>query len=317
MCGPTQDSILNDRRTKILRGLAWTALGWNVLVILWGAVVRATQSGAGCGNNWPLCNGEVIPTSPRTATMIEFTHRMMTSGSVVVVALLGSVLLVTEKGNRTRIAAWVTTLLLVNEAFLGFLLVHFGYVTTNRSVGRVVVLSIHLSNTLLLLASLTVTAALLTWGGARPLVTAHAKTIWWVLAGLICTLFVGVSGSLAALGDTLFPSATLAAAFAQDFSAAGPLLLRLRWVHPAAACVALLFVAWSILRARGRLRWLVAALLGLQFVLGVADVLLLAPVWMQILHLFGADLYWIALVLLSLSLLVDETPEPVLASNNL
>jgi cytochrome c oxidase assembly protein subunit 15 len=315
---------LNDRRIKILRGLAWTALGWNVLVILWGAVVRATQSGAGCGNNWPLCNGEVIPVSPRVDTMIEFTHRMMTGGSaVLVIALLVSVLLMTDKGNRARVAAWVTMLLLVNEAFLGMLLVKLGYVTTNRSVGRVVVLSIHLSNTLLLLASLTVTAALLTWGATRQRITASVKTRWWIFAGLAATLFVGVSGSLAALGDTLFPSATLAAAFAQDFSSTAPLLLRVRWVHPAAACVAVVFVAWSILRARGRLRWVVAGLLGAQFMLGVADVLLLAPVWMQILHLLGADLYWIALVLLSLSLLVDdslsrdETPAPVLASNNL
>lgn len=303
-----------DNSSRVVRGLAWTALGWNVLVILWGAVVRATRSGAGCGNNWPLCNGEVIPTSPRTATVIEFTHRMMTGGaSVLVVALLVGVLLTTAKGHRARIAAWVTTLLLVNEAFLGFLLVHFGYVTTNRSVGRVVVLSIHLSNTLLLLASLTVTTALLTRSATK--LSASAKTIWWVFAGLAATLFVGVSGSLAALGDTLFPSATLAQAFAQDFSAAAPLLLRVRWVHPAAACIAAAFVLWLIVRTNSKLRWLVAALLGAQFVLGVADVLLLAPVWMQILHLFGADLYWIALVLLSLSLLLDETRGQFLASN--
>ncbi len=305
-----------DNSSRTVRGLAWTALGWNVLVILWGAVVRATHSGAGCGNNWPLCNGEVIPVSPRVDTVIEFTHRMMTSGSaVLVVALLVSVLLTMAQGHRARIAAWVTTLLLVNEAFLGFLLVHFGYVTTNRSVGRVVVLSIHLSNTLLLLAALAVTAALLTRGEARPRIIASAKTCWWIAAGLAATLFVGVSGSLAALGDTLFPSATLAAAFAQDFSATAPLLLRLRWVHPAAACMAAVFVVWLIVHAPGRLRWVVAALLGVQFVLGVADVLLLAPVWMQILHLLGADLYWIALVLLSLTLLLDKTPEAVLASN--
>ena len=307
-------TILNYKRT---RQLAWATLGWNVLVVLWGAVVRATQSGAGCGNNWPLCNGEVIPVSPRVDTIIEFTHRMMTGGSsVLVLALLVSVFIATEKGNRARAAAVVSTVLLVNEAFLGYLLVTLGYVTTNRSVGRVVVLSIHLSNTLLLLAALTVTAALLQRGKARPRVMAILRTRWWIFAGLVSTLIVGVSGSLAALGDTLFPSTTLAGAFAQDFSAAAPLLLRVRWVHPAMACVAAVFVAWSILRSRGRLRWVVTMLLGVQFLLGVADVLLLAPVWMQILHLFGADLYWIALVLLSLSLLLDETPGTVSASNH-
>jgi cytochrome c oxidase assembly protein subunit 15 len=295
-------------KNNSLRGLAWMTLGWNVLVILWGAVVRATQSGAGCGNNWPLCNGQVIPVSPRVDTMIEFTHRCMTGGAtVLVLALLVSVLIATDKGHRARIAATVSTLLLFNEAFLGFLLVHFGYVTTSRSLGRVVVLSIHLSNTLLLLASLTVTAALVTWGSRR--VVADAKTHAWIFMGLAATLFVGVSGSLAALGDTLFPSATLAAAFAQDFSASAPLLLRVRWVHPAAACVAAVFVCWLVVRAKwSGLARLVCGLLALQFVLGVADVLLLAPVWMQILHLFGADLYWIALVLLAVSLLLEETP---------
>jgi len=298
-------TILNYKRT---RQLAWATLGWNVLVVLWGAVVRATQSGAGCGNNWPLCNGEVIPVSPRVDTIIEFTHRMMTGGAtVLVLALLVSVFIATEKGNRARAAAVMSTLLLVNEAFLGYLLVTLGYVTTNRSFGRVVVLSIHLSNTLLLLAALTVTAALLQRGVARPRVIANAVTRCWVALGLLATIVVGVSGSLAALGDTLFPSATLAASFAQDFSASAPMLLRVRWVHPAMACVAALFVCWCVLRAGGNtLRWVVTALLGVQFVLGVVDVLLLAPVWMQILHLLGADLYWIALVLLVLGLLLDD-----------
>jgi len=64
-------------------------------------------------------------------------------------------------------------------------------------------------------------------------------------------------------------------------------------------------VMWLVLqRVRGRERWdrlslVVTSLLALQFVLGVADVLLLAPAWMQLLHLLGADLYWVALVVLA------------------
>ncbi|HEY0308599.1 MAG TPA: COX15/CtaA family protein [Acidobacteriaceae bacterium] len=308
------------RPRKALRWLAWVALAWNVLVILWGAMVRATGSGAGCGNHWPLCNGQVIPTSPRIATIIEFTHRCMTGGAtLLVLAVLIGVFLATDKGHRARIAAVVTTLLLVNEALLGAVLVKLGYVTTNRSLGRVVALSIHLSNTLLLMAALTVTAILLERGVARPRVTAGKATRWWVSGGLIATIVVGVSGSLAALGDTLFPSATLAQAMAQDFATNAPLLLRLRWVHPAAACVATIFVAWIL--AAGLRRGfrggalVVAALLAIQFALGVADVLLLAPVWMQILHLLGADLYWIALVLLSYSILIGPCTSADSASN--
>jgi cytochrome c oxidase assembly protein subunit 15 len=114
---------------------------------------------------------------------------------------------------------------------------------------------------------------------------------------------VGVSGSLAALGDTLFPASSLRAAFAQDFAAGSPWLLRLRGIHPASAVVAAVFVLWLAGQARraeaGRLAGLVVGLLVFQFALGVADVLLLAPVWMQIVHLLGADLYWVSLVALA------------------
>jgi cytochrome c oxidase assembly protein subunit 15 len=193
--------------------------------------------------------------------------------------------------------------LLLNEALLGALLVKLGYVTGNQSIGRVVLLSIHLSNTLLLLAALTLTARLLgTSQMWRELGVGGVKKVW-ALMGLAATLVVGVSGSLAALGDTLFPASSLRAAFAQDFAEGSPWLLRLRGVHPVSAVVAGIFVLWLVGQAKqagaGRLAAVVLALLGFQFGLGLADVLLLAPVWMQILHLLGADLYWVALVTLA------------------
>jgi cytochrome c oxidase assembly protein subunit 15 len=125
----------------------------------------------------------------------------------------------------------------------------------------------------------------------------------WAFLGLAATLVVGVSGSLAALGDTLFPASSLRAAFAQDFAAGSPWLLRLRGVHPVSVVTAGVFVLWLVQQAKrtgsARLGGMVLALLGFQFALGLADVLLLAPVWMQILHLLGADLYWVALVALA------------------
>ncbi len=287
---------------------AWGVVGYNVLVIVWGAMVRATGSGAGCGNHWPLCNGQVIPLAPTLHTMIEFTHRSMTGGATLAVA--GLLLLAfrsTGKGQAARGAAVLSGVLLLNEALLGALLVKLGYVTDNRSVGRVVVLAIHLSNTLLLLAALTMTARLLgtgqRWAEIRLPVRAGRGVRVWAAVGLAATLLVGVSGSLAALGDTLFPSVSLRSAVAQDFAAGSPWLLRLRWVHPASAVVAGLFVVSLLVRARGveseRAAKLVGLLLGMQFLLGMADVLLLAPVWLQLLHLLGADLYWVSLVSLS------------------
>jgi heme a synthase len=290
--------------SRALVRFGWAVVGYNVLVILWGALVRATGSGAGCGNHWPLCNGEVIPLSPRVDTIIEFTHRCMTGGSTfLVVGLLVWTFRGTVKGHAARAFAVASMLLLLNEAFLGALLVKLGYVTGNQSMGRVVVLSIHLSNTLLLLAALTLTARLLTTGQRWAELTERKTRKTWALLGLGATLVVGVSGSLAALGDTLFPASSLRAAFAQDFAANSPWLLRLRGVHPFSAVVAAAFVLWLIGQARrageGKLAAIVVALLAFQFALGLADVLLLAPVWMQILHLLGADLYWVALVALA------------------
>ncbi len=237
--------------SRALVRFAWVVVGYNVLVILWGALVRATGSGAGCGNHWPLCNGQVIPLSPRVDTIIEFTHRCMTAGSTfLVIGLLIWTFRGTVKGQAARVGAVVSMLLLLNEAFLGALLVKLGYVTGNQSVGRVVVLSIHLSNTLLLVAALTLTARLLGTGQiSRELGERGAKKLW-ALLGLAATLVVGVSGSLAALGDTLFPASSLRAAFAQDFAAGSPWLLRLRGVHPASAVIAAVFVFWLIAQAK-------------------------------------------------------------------
>ena len=308
------------RRTpSALARFGWAVVAYNILVILWGALVRATGSGAGCGNHWPLCNGQVIPLSPRLDTIIEFTHRCMTGGSTfLVIGLLVWTFRGTIQGQAARLAAAASMLLLLNEAFLGALLVKLGYVTGNQSIGRVVVLSVHLSNTLLLLAALTLTARFLSTGQMTCSILVRDVKKTWAVLGLAATLVVGVSGSLAALGDTLFPASSLRAAFAQDLAPTSPWLLRLRGVHPLSAILAAAFVLWLLAQAR-RAKALpaariVIALLIFQFVLGTADVLLLAPVWMQILHLLGADLYWVALVTLAATV-VWPAGEPLARSN--
>jgi cytochrome c oxidase assembly protein subunit 15 len=312
-------------RAGLLRGtrgaerFAWAVVVYNVLVILWGALVRATGSGAGCGNHWPLCNGVVIPVSPSLHTVIEFTHRMMVSGSVyAMVGLLVWTFRATVKGQAARLFVVLSTVLLVNEALLGALLVKLGYVTGNQSMGRVVVLSVHLSNTLLLMAALTMTARMLGTRQRWVELRARGTDATIAFAGLVATLVVGVSGSLAALGDTLFPATTLRAAFAADFDASSPWLLRLRGVHPASAVIAAGFVIWLAVRTRREGPKtgmnLLLGLLALQFVLGVADVVLLAPAWMQIVHLLGADLYWVALVVVAARVVWPEIPMRMVAA---
>lgn len=277
-----------------------------VLVILEGAVVRATGSGAGCGNHWPLCNGEILPHHPRLATIIEFTHRSMTGVlSTLIASLAAWIFWKRPTGHPARSAAVWVLCFLVTEAFLGAVLVKGGYVESNASNARVLVQCIHFTNTMLLVAALTVTAWTIR---PRARLSVHRSAL--VALTLIATLIAGATGSVAALADTLFPSPSLRAGLLQDFSASAPLLVRMRWIHPAASLFVVVCVGLLYLQARSRTVSFLAAILGLQFVLGIADILLLTPIWLQISHLLGADLFWIALVVIAAESLFSRITVP-------
>ena len=284
---------------------AWVTLGFFILVVLWGAVVRATGSGAGCGANWPLCNGYILPLHhPRIATLIEFTHRSTSgicTGFLVVLAVW--IFRATPKRHRARRAVLWSVFFLITEALLGAVLVLRHWVENNLSSGRTIAQSVHFTNTLLLMGALALTAWFLRDDPMDAVPGSHSRGLAWI--SVVATICVGATGSLAALADTLFPSPTLRAGLAEDFAAHAPVLIRMRWLHPAAAAIALVCVA-LLLRSelRGRGHWggvtlSVGGLMVLQCLLGGLDVLLLAPITMQILHLLGADLYWIALVVLA------------------
>jgi heme A synthase len=134
-----------------------------------------------------------------------------------------------------------------------------------------------------------------------------------VLAGCVALLVVGTSGSVAALGDTLFPSLTLEDALRADLSATSHLLIRLRVLHPVlavATALLLLAIAPRLGRTRGgradRAARMVIWLTGGQLALGFLNVVLLAPVWLQIVHLLAADAIWIGFVLLGAEALARE-----------
>jgi heme a synthase len=303
---PAASSTANRSHTSTrLPRFAWWLLAYNVPVILWGAVVRATSSGAGCGDHWPLCNGVVLQSNPRLATMIELAHRMSSGLTLPLVLLLVVwTFRVTVSGHLARIACIAAVVFTFNEGLLGALLVLLRLTADNRSPARAVYLSLHLANTLLMLGALTLAAHFLSRREAFTWRTIRFTQLPLAITGLSATLVLGVTGTLAALSDTLFPATTLSAAFAQDFSASGGWLLRLRILHPLTAVIAGLFICWLLVRSIARSSehkpaLLVFCLLILQMGLGIADVTLLAPVWMQVLHLLGADLLWIALVVLA------------------
>jgi heme A synthase len=294
-----QASAPQERRFAIF---AWAVLAYNLAVVLWGAYVRATGSGAGCGNHWPLCDGPVTPQTPAGATIIEFTHRV-TSGLdlMLVAALVVWAFRAYPKRHRVRFGATLSATFLATEALLGASLVLLNHVARNASSARAWSLSAHLINTLTLLACLALTAW---WASGFDAVRLRGRPAW--MAGVTLAVFavLGVSGAIAALGDTLFPVTSFAAGFARDFDPSANLFVRLRVWHPLIAAAAGAWVLYYAISAvtsamERRLSYAVLALTGIQLAGGAINLLLLAPVGMQLVHLLLADLLWIALVLLS------------------
>ncbi len=299
-----------------LRRFAWAILVYFIAVILWGTLVRATGAGAGCGNHWPLCNGTVLQHSANANTMIEFTHRITSGISFFsAVGLLVWTFAGTVRGHLARAAAAATVGFTLIEAILGALLVKLGLTAQSQSPLRAPYLALHLTNTLLLLAALTLTAHLLSRKHGYLGSTIRLVTPLGALVSVVVVLIVGVTGSLAALGDTLFPATSLGSALQEDFSATSGWLVRWRWTHPTIAFFASIILIWLLVRAARRtaiwdnrnLSALILLLLAAQYVLGVLDVVLLAPLWLQVAHLLGADVLWAALVVLTARLTLQPT----------
>ena len=296
---------------------SWFTLAYNVAVVLWGAAVRATGSGAGCGSHWPLCNGSVLPRSPRIETIIELSHRV-TSGValLLVVGLVIGAFRARPRGHSARKASIFSLALILSEAAVGAGLVLFELVADNQSMARAMFMSTHLVNTFFLLAALTLTAHFAS-GGAPFRVRKQGLFGGALLLGVFGMLLAGVSGAIAALGDTLFPATSLAHALEQDLSPTAHLLVRLRLLHPVLAILGggvAFALAWQVLKWRPapgtrRLALWTEGLVCVQILGGLVNVLLLAPVWMQIVHLLLADLLWIAFVLLGASALAERRAE--------
>jgi heme a synthase len=286
---------------------ARSVLGFNLLVILWGAFVRASGSGAGCGQHWPLCNGTAIPQSRATATLIEYAHRTSSGlALILVVGLWWWSRTEFAPGHRARRAAAVSLVFIVTEALIGAGLVLLGLVGKDDSLARALYLAVHLLNTFLLLGALALTAA---WSRSpTPLQNpGRGAAPWLLLIGLLAVLAVGITGAIAALGDTLFPSASLAEGLRADTTPGAHLLIRLRVLHPVLALltgVYLSSIGWLLARVRpGSIQnpWSrpLAGLVLVQLGLGLTNLLLLAPTFLQIAHLLVADLLWITLVVFS------------------
>lgn len=293
--------------------LAWTVLWFTVAVILGGSVVRGTGSGAGCGETWPRCEGSIFPFDGSLETGIEFTHRISTATLGILLAMFVVwTVRTTRKGDPVRSAlAWTATFF-IGEVVIGAMLVVFGWVDLDASLGRLVAVPVHLMNTFLLLGAMTFTAYF-AGGGRPPNVRLSRLQDRLLLIGLAALLLVGASGALNALADSLFPSETFIEGIRAEFSATAPFLIRVRILHPVIAVIggiaAFLLVRHPEFdpegRARGPVR-LVVGIVAFQFLTGLVNVAMATPIEIQVVHLFVADAMWIALLIAGLRVLSPD-----------
>jgi len=299
---------------RTIARVARATLGYTVFVILFGAVVRITGSGAGCGQHWPTCNGEIVHLPRRLETLIELTHRVTSGGALLaVLAFAAAAVLGAPPGHRLRSTAWAAVGLMVVEALIGAALVLWRLVAQDTSTARAFVMPAHLVSTYALVAVLTLGVL---WSRPNPGRVApdpiEPTALRWLVAGALCVVAVAATGALTALGDTLFPPAalTLAGRVVEDQGAAAHDLQRLRVLHPVVAAVtavAVVALAFRFGAAHRTASYAVVGLTGLQVAAGITNVLLSAPGWLQVVHLGLSLALWVALVTL-IGATRDATP---------
>ena len=296
----------------------------NVIVILQGGVVRLTGSGAGCGRDWPRCQGEFVPLDYGLATWIEFSHRLLSG----VALLMGLWLLWRAWRERRALPGFFTmaalsALFLLVEALIGAGTVLSGLTGDNVSIARGLLVAFHLLNSLCLTGVLALAALHARPGQVWPPDWRGKVGLKWLmglgLAGMLAVMF---SGGIAAMGNTMFPPESLQAGWAEDFSAQAHPLVRLRILHPFLATGAGVYLwfsfAWSGQRhpvaAARRLRRFLLWVYVTQLLVGAGNLVLLGPALLQLLHLglaLAAFVLWTLITWLTLN--APSSPAPATA----
>lgn len=203
---------------------------------------------------------------------------------------------------------------MVTEALLGAALVKFELVTTNDSPWRAVAMGLHFLNSLLLMASLT-----LTWDfskntnwlardkNSNPWTRLTVKPKTLMITCVLGFLVLGSTGAIAALSNSLFPSTSLLDGFMADWQAESHYLIRLRGLHPLmgiligsslalAAWLSASFVKDSEILLQQRAKYL-AGFTACGVVFGIMTLVTLAPAALKMTHLALAHGIWVFLVL--------------------
>lgn len=295
---------MKQRYSKQFTVYAWMVVVYTILTILWGAYVRATGSGAGCGSHWPTCNGDIIPRPEMIETVIEYTHRLTSAlmGPMIMILLGWSWRIFGRKSLVTKASLWAFIFVLI-EGALGAGLVLFGLVDQNISLARAIVMGVHLVNTLILLGFITLAAW---WSQGEIAPVFRFKFPNGLLIALFGIMIVGAFGAVTAMGDTLFPADSFLEGAAAKFEPGAHFAVKMRTWHPVVAVAFAVYTAVLIYTTDEywidqKLRLFSMSnltILGIQLLAGVINVLLAAPIWMQLVHLILADLSWMLLLLM-------------------
>ena len=273
----------------------------SIASILAGAFVRATGSGDGCGATWPTCKGKIIPALTDTSELIEFSHRSV-SGVLLVVTLI--IFAKTRKFQKESLVRTVTnylTFFVIFEALIGAVIVIFEWVGLNSSLPRIIAVPIHLVNTFGLLGSYAILYKILQDD------LQNIKNMFNKNFLLISSLFLlsGATGSITALADVLFPSASFVEGFLADFDRTSEVLTRLRILHPiisSTLSIVLYVYATGIRKKYNVSVKPLQTLILIAVFLGVINVLSNIVLPLSILHLAIADFLWISYIYVSIDL---------------
>ncbi len=278
------------------RQLCLTTLFFALFIIIWGAWVRFSHSGDGCGDHWPLCNDQFIPKNGEGKTWIEWFHRASSSMfGLVVLALSFYSFQCFPKKHKVRFWGSLSLIFTISEALIGAVLVLKGLTGQNDSLMRILILNLHLINSLFLTGSI-----LMCWRHSFKQVEIPFKKIS-IFA--IMFLFIALTGSVASLSNTLYPSSSLIQGILMDLNKNSPLILQLRILHPLIAiCITsciLYFFIYKIYSKKIRpISYTLIVFLVLGILTGTITLLSLSPVFMKLLHLLVAHTIWLCILLL-------------------
>ena len=299
-------------KPKSFTEFAWAIVIFTLFVIIWGGFVSASGSGDGCGSNWPLCQQLVDQEVRSIETFVEFFHRA-TSG----LALLGVIALIVgafrhyPKAHRVRRGAIYSGVFMITESLLGAALVLFQWVDTNESLARAFVQPIHLVNTFLLMGSLGLTAWWASGHDVPRFSSENRRALRLLIFGLVGIVLVSSFGTIASLASTIFPSESFFDGVQKDFARDVHYLIRLRVWHPILAVGVGMYLQWVGNRLDRmyqhprvhQLSGMILTIYWIQFGMGLLNAILLTPIWLQLLHLLGAHLIWLTMVLLGATVL--------------